>query len=154
MIIRFTKKISDHFTREEYYTGYHKGDGIIRIYSGSLKLALIMEMFRREIGGKPIVVSSWFRTKKMNERVGGISGSNHLKGEAMDFRISGEEISKANFIKNAKIFRSCCQYYGEIGEAGIYDGWYHFGLDRVQGRFFHWDSRSGKQINMPFDELK
>lgn len=38
----------------------------------------------RELYGKPIVVTSGFRTESHNEKVGGVSSSSHLKGLAID----------------------------------------------------------------------
>jgi len=38
----------------------------------------------RELYGKPIVVTSGFRTESHNKKVGGVSSSSHLKGLAID----------------------------------------------------------------------
>ena len=38
----------------------------------------------REIYGKPITVNCGYRSPAVNERVGGVSNSQHLKGEAAD----------------------------------------------------------------------
>ena len=43
----------------------------------------------REHFGKPITVSSGVRCEKHNANVGGVSGSRHKKGKAMDFCVSG-----------------------------------------------------------------
>ena len=40
--------------------------------------------------GKPINISSGVRCSKHNTNVGGVSGSRHLTGKAMDFRVSGK----------------------------------------------------------------
>jgi uncharacterized protein YcbK (DUF882 family) len=45
---------------------------------------LVMIDKAREIYGKPIVVTSGFRTESHNEKVGGVSSSSHLKGLAID----------------------------------------------------------------------
>ena len=41
----------------------------------------------REYVGKPIVVNSGYRSKKVNRLVGGVKNSQHLTGEAADLRI-------------------------------------------------------------------
>jgi hypothetical protein len=41
----------------------------------------------REHFGKPITVSSGVRCETHNARVGGVSGSRHKRGKAMDFRV-------------------------------------------------------------------
>ena len=40
----------------------------------------------RELLGKPITVSSGYRCKKLNEKVGGSNTSQHIKGEAADIQ--------------------------------------------------------------------
>ena len=48
-----------------------------------------MERVRRAIGDRPIVPSSWYRSRALNERVGGARKSQHVLGEAVDFRAIG-----------------------------------------------------------------
>ena len=43
----------------------------------------------REAFGKPIVVNSGYRCHELNEAVGGVDGSYHLKGLAADIRALG-----------------------------------------------------------------
>ena len=45
---------------------------------------LVMIDKARALYGKPIVVTSGFRTESHNEKVGGVSSSSHLKGLAID----------------------------------------------------------------------
>ena len=45
---------------------------------------LVMIDRARALYGKPIVVTSGFRTESHNEKVGGVSSSSHLKGLAID----------------------------------------------------------------------
>lgn len=49
------------------------------------KVMYILDMIRVYIG-KPILVNSGYRCKKLNEIVGGVQGSMHTKGLAADFR--------------------------------------------------------------------
>ena len=44
-----------------------------------------MEAVRELLGNHPIKVNSWFRGAKVNAAVGGVSTSQHSKGEAVDF---------------------------------------------------------------------
>lgn len=44
--------------------------------------------------GAPCIVSSGVRCEKHNKAVGGVSGSRHLQGKAMDFRIEGSSATK------------------------------------------------------------
>ena len=44
--------------------------------------------------GAPCIVSSGVRCEKHNKAVGGVSGSRHLQGKAMDFTIQGSSATK------------------------------------------------------------
>ena len=48
----------------------------------------------RSYFGAPCIVSSGVRCEKHNKAVGGVSGSRHLQGKAMDFRIEGSSATK------------------------------------------------------------
>lgn len=43
----------------------------------------------REVIDKPVNVTSWFRSKEVNAKVGGSSTSSHLTGYAIDFYVRG-----------------------------------------------------------------
>lgn len=43
----------------------------------------------RSLFGKPITVTSWYRSPAVNEAVGGSPTSAHVQGRAVDFRIDG-----------------------------------------------------------------
>ena len=44
-----------------------------------------LEEVRKELGEKPILISSGFRSAALNAAVGGSQGSQHLLGQAVDF---------------------------------------------------------------------
>ena len=57
----------------------------------------------REHFGKPIHLSSGYRSAALNKAVGGASSSQHCKGEAIDIDMDGTDIKNAeifNFIKD------------------------------------------------------
>lgn len=63
-------------------------------YCNGFPVEMDMKLLRiadevREYFGKPIPVSSGVRCETHNARVGGVSGSRHKKGKAMDFCVSG-----------------------------------------------------------------
>ena len=152
--------LSKNFTRREYCKANRKSDGRIKFYPETFIFLTAIQMFRDRIN-KPMQVNCWFRTKAFNDRCGGIRTSNHLKGCAMDFYFKGEDMSdQKKFIEYAKIWKeiinyiNCTDIFGDIqGEAGIYRGFWHFGIQKYSKSFYHWDSRTGKQINNPFKEL-
>ena len=45
----------------------------------------------RDCLGKPVVISSGYRSEEVNRMVGGVKGSQHLKGEAADIHIENTE---------------------------------------------------------------
>lgn len=51
------------------------------------KVAVLLEQVRKLCGNKPIFISSGYRSPKVNAAVGGAWNSDHLIGEAVDFRI-------------------------------------------------------------------
>ena len=71
----------------------------------------------REHFGKPIYISSFFRSEKLNYTIGGASKSQHVKGEALD--LDADVYGKMTNI--------------EIGE------WLIGNLDFAQLIFEHWD---------------
>ena len=54
------------------------------------KVMYILDIVRVYIG-KPILVNSGYRCKKLNEMVGGVQNSMHTKGLAADFRTGEKE---------------------------------------------------------------
>ncbi len=51
--------------------------------AGIIMLAKAIQPWRHRLG-RPLVVTSWYRTPKINREVGGVSNSLHLTGKAMD----------------------------------------------------------------------
>lgn len=84
-------KISNYFTMKEATktdTGLDnkvsKPEEAYNIILSASKLDLI-----RMILGKPVIVNSWYRSKKVNEKVGGVPTSQHALGQAIDIRVNG-----------------------------------------------------------------
>ena len=44
-----------------------------------------------EISEKPIIINSGYRSPQLNKKIGGVAGSNHLTGCAVDIRVLGME---------------------------------------------------------------
>jgi uncharacterized protein YcbK (DUF882 family) len=55
------------------------------------RLLDMLEILRRKIGDRPIIVNSGYRCPSYNEKVGGVHGSYHLYGMAADVRVAGME---------------------------------------------------------------
>lgn len=151
MMIYWQGNVTDHFTKDEYAG---KGNGGAIMTKESYIQCEMMEDFRVWLN-RPIYVTSWYRTPEKNKEVGGISTSNHLLGCATDWH-TDIAITEAKFIKYAKKWKAICRSRGVVGEAGLYSWGMHTGYqnpDQVKankGKFFNWDSRSGKQKNNAF----
>lgn len=144
-MITFKGKLTKHFTADEYTV--HQTDDC-RITREAIEHADILEEFRTWLG-KPMKINAWYRTKEYNKKVGGNANSSHLRGVATDWGLPN--VSQADFIRYAKKWKALCSKYGVVGEAGLYSWGIHFGSHvKYSKTFYHWDSRSGKQINKPF----
>ena len=56
----------------------------------------ILEPLRRQFG--PIHINSGYRCPQLNEAVGGVGNSSHLRGEAADIRLRDTETGRAYYV--------------------------------------------------------
>ena len=94
-------KLSEHFTLAELCkTSVKTADKNIpsHVHIENLKrLCGWLEMLRSEWnrrygeGDDPIVINSGYRSPQVNAAIGGVKGSNHLTGCAVDIRVAGIE---------------------------------------------------------------
>jgi hypothetical protein len=85
------------------------------------RLANFLEQVKVVMGGKPIMISSGLRTKKVNDAVGSKDTSQHRLGCAADFKVPGvtpDEVCR-------KIIASGIPYDQIIRE---YDRWIHISV--------------------------
>ena len=81
----------------------------------------------RDLIKKPMIISSGYRCKEVNQLVGGKSTSQHTKGMAVDFTVKGMSIKKIiETIKNSNI-----EYDQLINE---YDSWVHISFNKGKNR--------------------
>ena len=145
-MIIFKGKLTDHFTADDYSINQTSN---VTLTQESYEHALMLEEFRQWLK-RPIEVHAWYRTSSYNKKVGGAPNSSHLKGLATDWS-TDIKITEKKFIKYAKKWKTLCSKYGVVGEAGLYSWGIHFGSHvKYSKTVYHWDSRSGKQINKPF----
>lgn len=87
-------KLSEFFTLEELTISQQAArSGVNNIPSGELldnlkKTAFIMDKIRRLLG-RPVIVSSGYRSAEVNKAVGGSLTSDHVNGLAVDFICPG-----------------------------------------------------------------
>lgn len=89
-------------------------------------ICYVLQPIRDKVG-KPIIISSGFRNPQVNKLVGGVSTSQHCKGQAADFNIQGMTVKAAvDFIKKSGI-----EYDQLINE---YDKWVHISFNKGHNR--------------------
>lgn len=118
-----SSKLSEHFTVSEFLC---KGSGCCTEGKIDDKLVEILKKIRDHFG-KPVYISSAYRCPAWNKKVGGVSGSYHLYGQAADIKV--RDIAPAEVAKYAE----------SIGVLGI--GLYETDAD---GHFVHVDTRTSK----------
>ena len=87
-------KLSQHFTLGELTKTSAKGVDNTPSHAAVLNLKNLCENWLeplREKSGGPILINSGFRSEAVNKAIGGVKGSNHLTGCAVDIRVTGPE---------------------------------------------------------------
>lgn len=91
-------KLTDHFTLEELTRSVshpeinNKPDATI-IANLQQLCKLILEPTRVMLG-QPMIITSGYRCKLLNNKVGGVANSYHLKGLAADIRITNNQTAQ------------------------------------------------------------
>ena len=85
-------QLSEHFSLEELtHTDHREFDNTPNAseLANLVRLATFLEQVKTLLGGKPIMVNSAFRSKKVNDAVGSKDTSQHRIGCAADIRVPG-----------------------------------------------------------------
>ena len=121
----FKKNGNENLTENFKVKEFRSRDGADEILIDE-KLVTLLQKMRDKFG--VINISSAYRTKSYNKKVGGVSNSQHLYGLAADVTIKD----------NSKLTEAA-QYAERIGFSGI-------GLDNKYQMFLHLDTRKGKSF--------
>ena len=87
-------RLSPHFTLGELTKTSVKGIDNTPSHAAVLNLKNLCENWLeplRQRYNKPILINSGFRSEAVNKAIGGVKGSNHLTGCAVDIRVTGIE---------------------------------------------------------------
>lgn len=103
-------------------TGLDNTPSDMNVLSNICRLAAFLQTIRNELH-LPIIVNSAYRSKEVNEAVGGVSSSYHVKGLAADIKCSDMD----------KLLAVLHSHLMDIDQLGIYysntkQEWYHVGL--------------------------
>lgn len=124
--------LSPHFTSEEFartnirrfiLPNLAEFEGNARAVSAARVLCTdFMEPLRAHFG-QPVIVHSGFRGADLNRAVGGVKGSQHWKGEALDFHVVGHSLQAVfDWIRNESGFE-----FGQVILEGA-PSWIHLSL--------------------------
>ena len=81
----------------------------------------------RDKYGKPMKVNSGYRCKELNEIVGGVPSSQHVKGEAADIHTG----SQTETYRLARLAKTTPEIFAEIDQLILYDTFLHVSHRRV-----------------------
>ena len=103
-------------------TGLENIPDDMNVLSNICRLAAFLQTIRNELH-LPIIVNSGYRSKEVNEAVGGVLSSYHVKGLAADIKCSDMD----------KLLTILHYHLMETDQLGIYysntkQEWYHVGL--------------------------
>lgn len=88
---KLNAQLSAHFSWREVirspvaFTRGIDNTPLLEHYSAIVRTAKGMERIRHALGDKSVLVFSWYRCPDLNRMVGGSKGSQHQRGEAVDF---------------------------------------------------------------------
>jgi uncharacterized protein YcbK (DUF882 family) len=122
-------KLSTNFSLNEFASadGTAPNNDVLKNLT---ELAKNLEVLRKYLG-QPIRITSGFRSKEHNKKIGGALNSFHVLGMAADIqvaKIKPEEVAKAIelLIKDGKI---------KEGGLGIYRTWIHYDIRGTKSRW-------------------
>lgn len=123
-------RLSKHFTLSEFVSSQAAARRGIDNTPNAQQIQKLKELCEKVLEpvrahfGKPIVVSSGFRSQRVNAAIGGSSTSQHTRGEAVDFEIPGvpnAEVAEY-IVKNLDFDQVILEFY----TSGVPDsGWVH-----------------------------
>lgn len=122
-------KLTEHFKVSEF--ACHDGSDYIPI---DIDLAYKLEEIRKHFG-KPITVTSAYRTPEYNRKIGGVSNSYHTDGKAFDIVVKGvSPYDVAHYAQGLWIMGIGCYYD---------DGFVHIDARRFPS---YWKNQSGTPV--------
>ena len=98
--------------------------------------ALCIEVLQplRDYLGKPVVISSGYRSEELNRMVGGVKGSQHLRGEAADIQVENTEhlLKIMHFIMDETDFDQLIWERDKAGTQWVHVSYRRYGVNKHQ----------------------
>ena len=98
--------------------------------------ALCMEVLQplRDYLEKPVVISSGYRCSEVNKAVGGVRGSQHLRGEAADIQVENTEhlLKIMHFIMDETDFDQLIWERDKAGTQWVHVSYRRYGVNKHQ----------------------
>jgi len=116
-------KLSEHFELSEFLSPDFATVPPL-VLSNLKRLAAKLEEVRKELGNKPIIVTSGYRTPEHNRKVGGEKNSFHMRGLAADIVVPGMSPAKVQTI-----------LHDWSGGLGSYDSFTHIDIRSYKARW-------------------
>lgn len=110
----------------------------------------VFEPVRKAIG-RPITISSFYRSYGLNNEIGGSVSSQHCKGEAIDLDTDDFNADIFYWIKNNLVFDQLIWEFGNIHEPAWVHVSYKSGGNRKQVLRAYKDKETRKTHYIPFD---
>jgi zinc D-Ala-D-Ala carboxypeptidase len=142
-------QLSEHFTLDEMIrSGTASRKGIRNVPGAAETAALkllcekVLEPVRAHYG-KPVIVTSGYRSPRLNVAIGGSASSQHCTGEAADFTVHGE--SNIEVCRWMQANLNYDQLIYEFGEAG----WVHcsYSATRMRNQELSAKKKGGRTVN-------
>ena len=90
------------------------------------RLAILLQQVKTALGGKPIMINSGFRSKKVNDSVGSKDASQHRLGCAADIRVPG--------MKPREVVEACIKAEVPFDQIILeFDSWTHISVPSLEG---------------------
>lgn len=90
------------------------------------RTAELLEQVRKAVGNKPVIVTSGFRSKKVNDAAGSTDRSQHRLGCAADIRVPG--------MTPRQIVEKCIEAKVPFDQIILeYDSWVHISVPNIPG---------------------
>ena len=128
------EKLSEHFSWAE--ANCKDGTPVpIELHNNAIEVANQIEVLRFALGGIPIHVNSWYRTKEYNKSIGGAKQSQHLLAKATDIWVTGLTPVTIYTLIEALIRLGKMKQ----GGLGLYNTFCHYD---IRGDISRWDLRT------------